>query len=144
MRITTIAALLSAVSLSVAFAEDDDDAVDPRLGEKVDRICFASNVDNWRSTGENNEVLLEEGINDWYFVELSGLCRKFDIRSAEFLVIDTFGSSSCVTRGDSLIFKDFGGHRGNRCVITSIYEWDEDAEEVADEDETETEEETEA
>ncbi len=103
---------------------------DPRLGEQVDRICFASNIDNFQQTTDRT-VILERSVNDYYLVETFTRCQ--DLRYAQLIAIDNFGS--CLTRGDAIIASDSAfslNRRGDippqRCVVNAIYKWDPDAE----------------
>lgn len=126
-----------------AFAAGSDLlADDPRRGEEVGRICFARNIDNFRFVdGHRNVVLLEEGINDWYLVELLGACANSSLRFSQSIAIDTRPGGGCLNQGDRLIFSD--SFRFNprdlssfrRCLVGDIYEWDEDALDEASEDE---------
>ena len=125
------ASIAGAAMMSVAFAEHHESGeamdVDPRLGEETNRICFASTINGWRSVkGEDDVVLLERGVNDWYRVELSGGCDERILRSALAIGIDSRPGGGCVTRGDTIIVEDSPGF-SRRCMITRIYKWDEDA-----------------
>jgi hypothetical protein len=70
-------------------------------------------------------------VNDEYLVEVTGSC--YDLDRAQSLSFDTFGASSCISRGDSIYAYDsvFGPDRTDippvRCPIKAIYKWDEDA-----------------
>lgn len=105
---------------------------DARLGEKVDRVCFASNIDSFRMPTRNT-VIVEEGVNDEYLIETMGSC--YDLDGANSLSFDTFPGASCVTKGDSIYAYDsaFGPGMNDippvRCPISAIYEWNEDASE---------------
>ncbi|PQA86512.1 DUF6491 family protein [Hyphococcus luteus] len=125
------AGMAAAVMNAAAFAEhhegDEAEAPDPRIGEEADRICFASTINGWRSVkGEDDVVLLQRGVNDWYRVELNGGCRESIFRSAIAIGIDSRPGGGCVTRGDVIIVKDSPGFT-RRCMISRIYKWDEDA-----------------
>ncbi len=76
-------------------------AGDPRLGEKTDRLCFASTVDGFRQAGDNT-VILETGPSTEYLVETNGTC--FDLDRAQTIGLDT--DLSCARPGDSLIVSD--------------------------------------
>lgn len=134
------AASISALSISSLAATEHHEAeekVDPRLGERVDRICFQRNINSWRSVkGEDDVVLLERSVNNWYRVELSGGCDERLFRFATAIGIDSRPGGGCLTRGDTIIVEDGPGF-DRRCIITRIYEWDEDAapaEDAEDED----------
>ena len=124
------AAVTSALIASAAFAAEPA-APDPRRGEEVDHICFASTIDGFRTLkGVDDAVLLERGVNDWYYVELVGTCSESQLRFAQSVAIVSRPSGGCVTRGDTLVFSDsaFFNDRPierNRCVIRRIYKWDE-------------------
>ena len=95
--------------------------ISARQGEAVTRICPRGN-DGWKALGD--DILLLEASGDWYMAELSGACDP----GSAFTVIATRPStgSSCLQRGDDIYT---GRPRsGGRCVITGLYEWDEDAE----------------
>ena len=108
---------------------------DARLGKKVDRVCFASNIDSFRMATRNS-VIVEEGVNDEYLIETVGSC--YDLGGANSLSFDTFPGASCVRKGDSIYAYDsaFGPDRTDippaRCPIRGIYEWNEDAAEDAE------------
>ena len=80
-------------------------------------------------------VLLEFGINDWYYAELSGPCSYGQLRSAFQIGVDSF-SKRCVSRGDKLIFIDHGRDMPIRCLVTALHAWDPDA--TADEENDES------
>ncbi|MEO0549836.1 MAG: DUF6491 family protein [Pseudomonadota bacterium] len=125
---------------TAALAEDE---VDPRRGDEVDRICFASNIDGFGETTRKT-VVVREG-RDRYLIETFGGCNP-SLDHALSLAFDTF--SSCVTRGDDIIaFDSLSGrsHRGigpNSCKIKRIYAWDPDAKAEAETEENEETEET--
>jgi len=125
----------------VALAGDDGD---PRQGEQVDRICFGRDINNFKTIkGEDDAVLLEKGVNDWYKATLIGACSYRQLKWAQAVAIDQRPAGGCVTPGDTLIFSrsisgSFRSSDTTRCAISEIYEWDEDAtadDEDADADE---------
>ncbi|MEO0466184.1 MAG: DUF6491 family protein [Pseudomonadota bacterium] len=98
----------------------------PALGEQTDRICFTRNIDGFGATTRTT-VLVEEGINDYYLVEVFGGCQDLDwAQSLAF----TRTTGSCLTRGDRLLAFDSvfpsrsDARFSNQCTIKSIYEWD--------------------
>ena len=108
-------------------------ADDPRLGERVDRICFGRSINGFGETTRDT-IVLNVGANEHYLVETFGSCQDLDW--AQSISLDQF--SSCVTEADSIIPStsafgpDRNGFPPQRCRIKSIYEWDPDAEETAD------------
>ena len=103
---------------------------DKRLGDKVDRICFKSSVDSFRSPTRNT-VIVEKGVNDEYLIETFASC--YNLAHAQSLSFETFPGSGCITKGDNIYAYDsaFGPDRTGldpvRCPIKAIYEWNEDA-----------------
>lgn len=93
-----------------------------RQGDQVNRICPRSSIDGWKPLGDDG-LLIEAGQNDWYQVELAGTCDPEQAFNA--FATPGIPGSSCLRRGDNV----FTGRprSGGRCVITAIYEWDEDA-----------------
>ena len=121
------AALVTGAACASYHEGEEDAGPDPRIGEQVDRICFGSTISGWKDIkGQDNVVLLERGVNDWYYVTLSGNCRSSSLRSALSIGIDSSPAGGCVRKGDVIIVKDSPGFT-NRCFIKEIYKWDEDA-----------------
>ena len=109
-------------------------AGDPRLGEKVDRMCFTSSIDGFSSPTDDTAILSASPSRK-YLVETSS-CYGLD----RAMSIALSSNMSCASRGDNLLVSDSvfrleqsGGMPPDRCFITAIYEWDEDAaEEIAE------------
>ena len=126
-----LAAMLFCISVlampTVANARGDIDAGAP--GEEVRSICFTRSIDGFRTIeGEDDVVLLERAINDWYYVELIGPCSYNRLKFAQAIGIRTFPGSGCLSRGDELIFSDsvFGADSEldlTRCRVNGIYKW---------------------
>ncbi len=109
---------------------------DPRLGAEVNRICFQRSINSWRTIdGDDDAILLRRGVNDLYRVEYTGNCRSSDFRFAQTIGIVGRPAGGCLTPGDRLLVEGPGDFV-NRCLITQINEWDEDAgeEDAADEE----------
>lgn len=127
--LTACAAALTACATGpVDQSPPDAYADDPRLGERVDRICFGSSINGFGET-TSRTIVLEANVNDHYLVETFGPCQDLDW--AQSISLDQF--SSCVTEADSIIPYDsaFGPRENDfpaqRCRIKAIYEWDPDA-----------------
>jgi len=120
--------LLSACS-NVAVETNKEVEINPRQGEKVKQICFASSINGWREVdGERSSVILTKGVSEEYKLDLSGIC---DLTYAFNSIATRTRGSSCLTRGDDIIFND--GLSGiNRCMIKNIYKWN--PSEIADAD----------
>ncbi|MEM9054861.1 MAG: DUF6491 family protein [Pseudomonadota bacterium] len=102
-------------------------ADDPRRGEEVKRLCFASSIDSFGETTKR-AVVVREGL-DHYLIETFGGC--YDLDWAQSLAVKSF--SGCLTRGDEILAFDsaFGPDRNDirrpSCKVRAIYEWEEDA-----------------
>jgi hypothetical protein len=131
--------VLAALAGFWAGAAAAEEKADPRVGEEVDRICFGRDINNFKTIkGEDDAILLERGVNDWYKATLIGACNYRELKWAQAVAIDQRPAGGCVTPGDSLIFSrsafgDFKFPNTTRCAIADIYKWDEDAE-AADDD----------
>lgn len=97
-----------------------------RQGERVGQICFLNTIDGWRALGRN-ALLIREG-RDWYKLDLTGSCEPDWAFNA--IAVRTRGASSCLSRGDRIDTLDTAVP--GSCIITSIYEWDDDAQPEAE------------
>ena len=103
-------------------------ADDPRRGEEVNKLCFASSIDGFSQTTKR-AVVVSEGLRD-YLVTTRFRCNDLD--HALSLGVKSF--SACLRPGDKLIGSDsaFGlnstGPGPQTCLVDKIYEWDADAE----------------
>ena len=58
--------LLSACT-NVAVENNKEVEINPRQGEEVKQICFASSINGWREVdGERSSVLLTKGVSEEY------------------------------------------------------------------------------
>ena len=128
-----IAALAAGIALTGALAAAESEGADPRLGDKVDRICFGRDINNFKAIeGEDDVVLLERGVNDWYKVELIGACDYSELKWSQAVAIDQRPAGGCLTPGDYLIFTrsafgEFNFANTRRCAVSAIYKWNEKA-----------------
>ncbi|RAN34290.1 DUF6491 family protein [Hyphomonas pacifica] len=104
-------------------------ADDPRLGEEVDRICFASSIDSF-GNNTRDTLTVREG-RDHYLIEVMGVCTNLD--DAMRIGLDSTGS--CLRDMDAIIVSTqiMGGRDGSpfdtqRCTVKSIHKWNPDAE----------------
>ncbi|MCB2114632.1 MAG: hypothetical protein KDD85_13960 [Parvularculaceae bacterium] len=141
MGVYALAAGAAIMTGGAALAENGGD---PRQGEEVGRICFGRDINNFKAIeGEDDAVLLERGVNDWYRASLTGACNYRQLKWAQSVIIEQRPAGGCLTRGDTLVFSrsisgDFSFPNTTRCIITDIHKWDRDAK--ADEDAPEDEE----
>ena len=111
-------------------------ANDPRRGDEVKKICFASQIDSFGETTDR-AVVVREG-RDYYLIETFPGC--FDLDRAQSLAVDAF--SGCLTKGDRIVAFDNGCGQKNSagftqaCRVKTIYAWNRDAEATDDTDET--------
>ena len=120
--------LLSACT-NVAVENNKEVEINPRQGEEVKQICFASSINGWREVdGERSSVILTKGVSEEYKLDLSGIC---DLTYAFNSIATRTRGSSCLTRGDDIIFSD-GLSGVNRCMIKKIYTWNPAEEAEAD------------
>ena len=102
-------------------------ANDPRRGEQVRNLCFASQIDGFEHTTKR-AVVVREG-RDHFLIETFPGC--FDLDHAQGLAIDAF--SNCLSKGDRILVFDspLGNSGGNgiqqSCLVKAIYAWDKDA-----------------
>lgn len=92
-----------------------------RQGDRVDRICFTQSINSWSPLGDD-AVILRRSVSDYYQLDLGGVC---DVDWATFRIGIRSRGSSCLRRGDKI--QTFDGPFAGSCLITAIYEWDNDA-----------------
>ncbi len=133
MRIATALAVISLFTACASTSSDAPKGVekfpdDPRLGKKVDKICFNRQIDGFSRT-DRDTIVVSAGANEDYLIEVRGICTN--LQHAQSIAIDS--SLSCVTRLDRLLVStsafslrdNLGGPQS--CTINEIYAWDEDA-----------------
>lgn len=132
--IATITALTLAACASTENAEPRikgaaQFADDPRLGERVDKICNTRSVNGF-SEETRDTVVVSVGASKEYLIETYGGCQN--LRDAGSIALDASGS--CLRRSDNLIvsqstfrMNDNIGPGPDRCAIKAIYKWDKDA-----------------
>lgn len=138
-----LAAALAVVPACATEPTDDTETLaealaDPRVGEKVNRICFSRGINGFSEWDGPDGIILRRGVNDRYLVLVARGC--FNIDDAQRIGIDQRFGGGCLSRGDRLFISRsiFPNPRDrfdvDRCTITAIYEWDEDAAEEDGED----------
>ena len=126
--------LAAGLCFAAAGGASAGEKADPRQGDQVDRICFGRDIRNFKTIdGEDDAVLLERGINDWYKATLIGACNYRELKWAQAVAIEQRPAGGCVTPGDYLVFnrsisRDFSFPNSTRCAISEIYKWDDKAE----------------
>jgi hypothetical protein len=111
-------------------------AGDARLGEEVNKVCFASTIDGFHDATDDT-VVLSKGRDD-YLIETFGGC--FNLDQAQRLGVDS--TTGCLGKGDHIITSDsISGHSDTgfgvqRCTIKAMYKWDAKAEAPAEAEES--------
>ena len=131
MRPTLMIGLVAATALGACQTPDTDAQADwdasreleiaVRQGDEVDDICFIRDLTGWRKF-DDDAVLIERSVNNWYRIELGGICHPEEAMST--IQVQT-RTGSCLRRGDYLATPDTA--LGGSCYIARIYEWDEEA-----------------
>lgn len=104
---------------------------DIRLGEQVERICFASQIDGFRAATKNT-VIVESGLRKEFILEMNRGCNN--LRNAQGIGLDT--GFSCLSDMDRVLVYDSAfatqttPFSTERCSIKSIHRWNEKADEV--------------
>ncbi|MEZ5947413.1 MAG: DUF6491 family protein [Hyphomonas sp.] len=106
-------------------------ADDPRLGEEVNQICFASAIDSFGNTTRDTLTVREGG--DDYLITVFPGCTNLDV--AQSIALES--RMSCLSTGDHIVVSDSmlpSGHDRHdpfafqRCTVNGIYKWDPKAE----------------
>lgn len=128
------AGVVFAATSGFADEKADSKKPDPRIGEEVNSICFARTINGWKALkGVDNVVLLDKGVHDWYYVELTGYCPARVFQSAERIAIESRPAGGCLTRGDTIVVHDVG-NLANRCFIKKMSKWDDKAHPAEDQE----------
>lgn len=111
-----------------AQAQKAPEKPDPRRGEAVAQVCFTSSIDNFQTLNEN-QILVERGVNDLYLVEFGSLCQNAERANA----IKLDSRSACLGRGDTILvsqsafFNDQSAFGVEHCRVRNLYKWNKDA-----------------
>lgn len=102
-------------------------ADDPRLGAEASSICFGQTINGWRTVpGVDNALLLEQGVRNWHYVELSGPCSYRELRLTQRIALASRPAGGCIRSGDRITLLDTNDF-DRTCVVRKIYEWNEGA-----------------
>jgi hypothetical protein len=137
MRRIVLAFVLSAAATAAIAKHQEAPEPDPRIGPEVDKICFGSDIRNWKEVdGVDEAVLVRRGVSDWYYLKLAGACDARVFRHAQAIGIDQRPSGGCIRRGDIIVVNDVARFT-RRCPIVGIHEWNDDLPPPEEDDETE-------
>ena len=118
--------LLSSSFLAVAASQPvmAGEGGDPRIGEDVNKICFSTDINRWRSVkGEDGVILLDRSSNEWYRAEISEGCSERLISRAQLVQFDSNPGTSCLHLNDKIIVHSYGA-LSYSCRIKRISRWD--------------------
>ncbi|MEZ5954577.1 MAG: DUF6491 family protein [Hyphomonas sp.] len=120
-------------------------ADDPRLGEEVKQLCFASAIDSFGNTTRDTLTVREGG--DHYLITVFPGCTNLDVAQSVALESRT----SCLSAGDHIVVSDSmmpsvhdrqDPFAFQRCTVNGIYKWDPKAEKAPAGEETPADEES--
>lgn len=109
----------------------EDALKDKRVGEKTDRLCFTRGISGFRSWDGPDGLILKKGAREEYLVLVTRSCQT--VERAQRIGVDNRFGSGCISRGDYLYISetvfpnDTDPFSTDRCLITAIYKWNEDA-----------------
>ena len=104
---------------------------DARLGEKVNRICFASQIDGFRANTRET-VIVESGLRKEFILEMFGGCSN--LRDAQAISLPS--GFSCLSDKDNIIVHESvfttatTPFSNQSCSIKSIHRWNETPDET--------------
>ena len=125
------AAFLSACASSADLvSEMEDRFADPRMGERVNEICFPRGLDQFRDNRDRT-VIVRRGVDDDYLLKLRS-CPQLD--DAQAIILPNRPTSACLSQYDAIVVSEsVFDTRGpaqvgpSTCFIDAIYRWDEQA-----------------
>jgi hypothetical protein len=129
--LTTFLIMVPVLLAACASTPDDSTEIpldsDPRIGEEVNQVCFARNLDSWQNVdNDGRAVILKMNNRETFKATLSGVCEP-DWATVGIAVITRPGSN-CISRGDRLKTDgDTARGYGSACTISHIYKWNPDA-----------------
>ena len=121
-------------------AEPIDPKDDPRVGEKVERICFRSNINGFQDWDRGEGIILQRGVRDMFLVTFNGPCRIAN-RAQRVGFNSRFATAGCVEDIDSLYLAEGIGRSSDRfssqqCLINEIYEYGVPDDDASEDDDT--------
>lgn len=140
----TIAALTGSFSLlACATSPDGGEKADPRddarVGEELNRVCFANNIRSFSSWDDRTGLILKRGVKDEFLVTFRGPCPP--LRHAMTVGVDARYGGGCLHPGSALVISDTLFQNANsdafsvqRCSIDTIYKWNADADDSTTDD----------
>ena len=141
MRRPLLACLALGITACAATPEGERLGLDdPKVGERLDRVCFNRQVTGFSEWEEGEGLVLRRGAREEVLVTLP-VCLSLDF--VQRVGVDERFSAGCLRPGDRLFVSTsaFGGTRGaepfetSSCLIDEMYAYDRDAEETGEADE---------
>ena len=108
---------------------------DPRVGERVQRICFQSAISGFSEWDAGEGIILRRGANRQFLVTFTGVCPGLDFPRFVGLGPDP-STAGCIRETDRLFISDGTSRRmgSSSCIIDRIYAFDRKAEATKDEE----------
>jgi hypothetical protein len=126
---TMLAALLLGACATAPEEEQAAAPEDPRLGPRVQQVCFINSIRSWSSLpGERNALIVRMANRKEYRLTLAGACDP-NWAMLEIAIVGR-GGSSCFSAGDRVI-TDARAPGASTCTIVRINEWYPEYEEAA-------------
>ena len=127
LKFSTFIVLL--VSGCASNTPTEPEAIDPRLGEEVNQICFNRTMDSWSPLKDDNKaIIVSDRHKQEYKLSLIGTCDP-EWAMMRIATISR-GASNCLARGDKVI-TDADMNRHDSCTIMKINKWHPDKTENA-------------
>lgn len=117
--VPVLAAAVIATACATSPTTDVDAEVAARQRDAVDRVCFTSQINNWRSL-DDHAILIEKGVNEWYKLDLTGPCEP-DL-AFQRIAVHTKPPGGCLSKGDAVA--TFTTPTYGVCRITAMHRWD--------------------
>ena len=137
MRYLILPALLLAAACSTTAPREqvDNPQDDPRVGDRVQRICFQSAISGFSEWDAGEGLILRRGANRQFLVTFTGVCTALDFPRFVGLGPDR-STAGCLRETDRLYISDGTSRRAgsSSCIIDRIYAFDPKAEASKDEE----------
>ncbi len=103
-------------------------ANDPRLGEKIDKICFLRAMRGFKTINDRT-ILLRKNRKERYAIETYGTCMDLDFAWE----LGFLESSTCLRTYDRFVItRGTSAPIERTCTVKSIHKWNEAAKDTTD------------
>lgn len=131
MHFKVCAVFATLLAVSCALPEEEAASLlpeqDPRVGDRVSRICFRPSIRGFEEWDAGRGLLLNQGSRQ-FLVTFGGRCREAD-RAIAIGFSRSFAQAGCLREGDALYFSETisptrSGADVGFCPIRRIYAFD--------------------